>query len=56
MKDEKLVRMVLEVPPEYKRAIKVLAASEDTTIKTLLMEGIERVCKKRQQEHLLNDK
>lgn len=55
MKDEKVVRMVIEVPSEYKRAVKVLAASGDTTIKALLMEGIEQVCKKRQQEHLLNE-
>ena len=55
MNDEKLVRRVIEVPPEYKRAVKVLAASGDTTIKALLMEGIEQVCKKRQQDNLLRE-
>lgn len=42
-----LVRIVIEVPPSYRRAIKTIAAAEDTTIKDLLMEGIEHVCKVR---------
>ena len=42
-----LVRIVIEVPPGYRRAIKTIAAAEDTTIKDLLMEGIEHVCKVR---------
>ena len=44
---EDLVRIVIEVPPGYRRAIKTIAAAEDTTIKELLMEGIEHVCKVR---------
>lgn len=54
MSDAKDVRIVIEVPPEYKRAVKMLAASEDSTIKTLIMEAIEKVCKDRKQEHLIH--
>lgn len=39
-----LVRIVIEVPPGYRRAIKTIAAAEDKTVKDLMMEGIERVC------------
>jgi hypothetical protein len=42
-----LVRIVVEVPPGYRRAVKTLAAAEDCTIKDIMMEGIERVCKDR---------
>jgi hypothetical protein len=42
-----LVRIVVEVPPGYRRVLKTIAAAEDSTIKDLIMEGIEDVCKRR---------
>lgn len=42
-----LVRIVVEVPPGYRRSLKTIAAAEDSTIKDLVMEGIEYICKDR---------
>lgn len=50
-----LVRIVVEVPPDYKRALKVLAAQHHMSVKDLVMEAIRILCQHRDYAGTLSD-